>query len=159
MIARFYIFAPFTISIPEGTRFLLNDYEIAGHLVRFHPPKRSEDEKHKSQNTEIKINGTPTIQADVIHIDFIKDGFNREAKPMACDPPHELVKLALDFFTSRLRHVTKASAIRPIEFPNCKWRVRYLNNDESELPCQEGLIKGRSQSAFSLSWIALTDVL
>ena|SRR5437016_259689 len=142
MIARIFVQTPFTLSVPTSTQFVVYEFETRGYKVRYFPPKQSDQSVKQSDGLEVKVGGVVAIQADIIHIDFIKDNFNRaHSQILDGDPPSAVIQEVLDFYILRLRHVTKAPLIRPIDFSSVRWRLRYLNDDESELQ-QQGAWQG-----------------
>ena len=158
MIARLIVRTAFTIDVPEGVQFEVPTYESNGYVVCFYPPKRSKEEEARSAGKEVTIDGTATFSADLIHIDFVKNDFNR-SRDIECDPPFSLIKDFLDHYLIRLRHITKSPIIRASEFPHCDWRLNYLDDDGKELSQVEGLLRKRGGMSFSVSWIALTGVM
>lgn len=139
-------------------QFDVPTYESEGCLVRFYPPKRSKEEETRSVGKGLKINGAPTFTADLVHIEFVRDNFDRSIN-LECDPPFSFIKEFLDHYLVRLRHIAKSPIVRPSEFPHCDWRLHYLNDDGTELSHTEGLLRMRGGLSVSLSWIALTDAM
>ena len=78
MIARLLLITPFTVTVPEGMPFQIPIYEARGYKIVFQPPKRSDEQRDKDKDRDVKIAGTPTYEADIIHVDFLKDIFNRK---------------------------------------------------------------------------------
>src|SRR5262245_48800296 len=149
MIAQLFVLAPFTLSVPQATEFALYQFDADGYKVVVFPPKRRTENIKDNESLFVKIDGTAAVQGDVIHIDFIKPDFDRRAdnpdpERLHCDPPLELIQAVLDSYILRLRHVTRAAAIRPFSFQFARWKLRYLNDDGSELEKREGLARGRS---------------
>jgi len=93
-------------------------------------------------------------QADALRIDFWKEVFDRR-KDGPCDPPEDVIRRSVNWFLVRLRYVTRAAQVRPLDFPLVSWRIRYLNDDETELQFDESLVRGRGAVKFTLGWIAL----
>lgn len=154
MIARLHVLLPFSIAVPEGEKFPIYKCCIDGYEMLIYPPKRSDKSKNGGAPDEIRINDMPAFQADVLHIDFHKDSFDRRIEN-ACDPAEPLINSVINFFLSRLRFVTRASQIRLLDFPRVSWQLRYLNDDESEVERTEGLVRGRFGRRISISWVAL----
>ena len=154
MIARLFVLLPFSLTVPEGEQFPVYEYEDDGYRIRVYPPGRSDRTPAGDGAEQIKIDGVPAFQADAIRIDFHKESFER-GRESPLDPPEAHMKRAINSFLIRLRHVTRAGQIRPINFPLATWRLQYFNDDETELEKDEKLVRGRGTLAFSMSWIAL----
>jgi hypothetical protein len=154
MLARLYILLSFQLTVPEGEQFTVYEYEDSGYKVRFYPPGRSDRAPSNTGSDQLKIDSTPAFQADVLRIDFHKDSFDRRVE-IAFDPPVPIITRAINAFLIRLRHVTRAAQVRPLNFPSVTWRLQYLNDDETELEEKEGFVRGRRTLHFSFSWIAL----
>lgn len=154
MLARLFALLPFSLSVPEGGQFPIYEYVDEGYSVRVYPPRRSDRPRPLEGVDEIRMDGVPAFQADVLQIDFHKEAFDR-SKGRLCDPPEQVIRRAVNSFLLRLRHVARAPQIRPLNFPWISWRIRYLNDDETELDKDENLVRGRGTLQFSLIWIAL----
>ena len=154
MIARLYVQLPFNITVPEGLRVDVYEYEIEGYKMRFRPLRRSEKTSSMDGTTKFAIDGMPAFQADVLQIDFLKDSFDRR-QGTDHDPPATVISQAIDSFLVRLRHVTQSTDVHRLNFPSITWRIRYLNDDESELNEEEGLVRGRGEYRVTISWTAL----
>lgn len=100
------------------------------------------------------MDGVPAFQADALRIDFYKESFNRTTQS-PCDPPEDVIRRAINSFLIRLRYVARAAQVRPLDHLRITWRIRYLNDDETELEIDENLIRGRGGLQFSFSWIGL----
>ena len=46
--------------------------------------------------------------------------------------------------------------MQPLPWPKVSWRLRYLNDDESELPEENGLVRGHGRLGFSLAFAAVS---
>lgn len=152
MIARIYIRLPFSLTIPEGETFTVWEYELDDCSVTVYPPVISSSSLPDGQ--EILIDDVKSIQADVLWIDFCREVFDRSVEAK-CDPSYEVIGAAANNFIERLRYVTKAANVKPIDFPNVSWSLSYLNDNEEKLPVEEGLVRGRGARAFSFSWTPL----
>jgi hypothetical protein len=119
-------------------------------------PGRSKNAPHLTEEEKITIDGVTAFQADALRIDFRKESFDRRAGTHI-DPPEDVIDRAINFFLTRLRHVARTGQVRPVRFPLVTWRMRYLNDDESEFKEEAGLVRGRGTKSFSLSFIALTN--
>jgi hypothetical protein len=139
-------------------RFVLYEYDLDCYKVRFFPPRRDAQAVPANEKWAVKVDGAATIQADLIQIDFLKQEFDRSVASV-CDPSYEIIKRVLDWYILRLRHITRAACIRPIDFPMAKWRLVYLNDDESELKQEEGFVRARWGTLTAVNCIALTDTI
>src|SRR5881628_641964 len=154
MIARLFVLLPSVVTIPEGEQFPIYEYEDAGYRIRVYPPGLSDQARTREDAANIKLDEVPAFQADALRIDFHKESFER-GRESPWDPPEAVMKRAINSFLLRLRHVTRAGQIRPINFPSATWRLQYLNNDETELARDEKLVRGRGTLSFSMTWTAL----
>lgn len=155
MLARLHISLPFSFTLQEGKEYRISEYADGGCTVRTLPPVRSNVIKGKVPGTVTKIEGVPAFQADVLAIDFMRDSFVR-GKDDSLDPPPEVIQRAIDSILTRLRQTTRASMIRPIQFPHCPWRIEYLHDDTSELPKEVGLVRRRGAKRFDARHVGLT---
>jgi hypothetical protein len=156
MIARLFVLLPFHLTVPDGQQFPVHQAEDSGYGIHFYPPGRSENAPPLTDEEKITIDGVTAFQADALRIDFRKESFDRCAGTHI-DPPEDVIDGAINFFLTRLRHVARAGQVRPVRFPLITWRMRYLNDDESELKEEAGLVRGRGTKSFSASFIALTN--
>ena len=154
MIARLYLLLPFHLAVPEGVQFALHSYGDGEYDVTVYPPVKTDRPAAGDIPDEVQINEAPAFIANGLRIDFHKDTFDRTAGVVS-DPPMALVQRTVDSFVMRLRYVTRAAHIRPLRWPWVSWRLRYLNDDQSELPEEEGLVRGRGTMGFHLSLIAV----
>ena len=156
MIARLSVLLPFQLTVPDGQQFPVYQAEDSGYGIHFYPPGRSENAPPLTDEEKITIDGVTAFQADALRIDFRKESFDRRAGTHI-DPPEDVIDRAINFFLTRLRHVARAGQVRPVRFPLVTWRMRYLNDDESEFKEEAGLVRGRGTKSFSFSFIALTN--
>jgi hypothetical protein len=156
MIARLFVLLPFHLTVPDGQQFPVYQAEDSGYGIHFYPPGRSEKAPPLTDEEKITIDGVTAFQADTLRIDFRKESFDRSVGTRF-DPPEDVIDRAINFFLTRLRHVARAGQVRPVKFPLVTWRMRYLNDDESELKEEAGLVRGRGVQSFSSSFIALTN--
>ncbi len=155
MLARLFVLLPFNLTVPEGQQFPVYEYEDTGYKVRFYPPGRSDRAPPLADQDQITIDNVPAFQGDALRIDFQKDAFDRRSATLY-DPPAQIIERAINFFLTRLRHVARAGQVRPLNFSLATWRIQYLNDDETELQKEEGLVRGRGTLQLSISWVALT---
>src|SRR5262245_29826657 len=160
MLAQLYVLLPFSITVPEGEQFTIYEYADEGYGVRLYPPRRSDRlVPQEEQVDQVQIDGAPAYQADALRIDFHKESFDRSKERIAArmfDPPQEVVRRVVSSFIVRLRHVAGAAHVRPLDFPAVTWRIRYLNDDETELEQDERLVRGLGALSFSFRWTGLT---
>jgi hypothetical protein len=154
MIARLFVLLPSPVIVPDGEQFTVYEYEDAGCGVQEYPPVRSERASTLDNAEQIKIEGVPAFQADALRFDFYKESFER-GRESPWDPPETVMRRVINSFILRLRHVTRAGQIRPLNFPFATWRLQYLNDDETELEKDENLVRARGSLSFSMTLIAL----
>jgi hypothetical protein len=150
MIARLSVLLPFHLTVPDGQQFPVYQVEDSGYGIHFYPPGRSENAPPLTEEEKITIDGVTAFQADALRIDFRKESFDRRAGTHI-DPPEDVIDRAINFFLTRLRHVTRAGQVRPVRFPLVTWRMRYLNDDESEFKEEAGLVRGRGIKSIPFS--------
>lgn len=115
------------------------------------PPIRSE--RTRIINYHIKVDNRTAFQADTLQIDFKKDSFDRK-EDAPFDPPTELIVSAANSFITRLRFVTQAFQASYPKYP-FSISLRYLNDDETELPQENGLKRTLVGFGFSFSYLIL----
>lgn len=160
MLARLYVLLPFSLTIAENEQFPVCQYADEGYDIRVFPTGRSDRPGPPPGDVDqILIDGKPAFQADALRIHFNKESFDRSKEGTRFDPPLEVVRRAVNSFLVRLRHVAHAAHARALDlrdFRTVTWRVRYLNDDETELEPDEKLVRGGGVLHWSLSWIAVT---
>jgi hypothetical protein len=155
MLARLHIALPFAFTVPDGEAYSIYVYEDEGYEIRIYPPKRSDQPSPNTVADGIYIDEKLAFQANGLRIDFRKDDFDRRTG-VECDPPYHLMQRTVNFFLRKVRFVTRGFQVTSVNFPQVPWRLRYLNDDETELETVEGLVKERGTIAFSFSWIVIT---
>lgn len=155
MIARLRIWLPFALTIPEKEQYSVYAYELDGYRISTYPPTRSERADTYSDIDCIRIDNRNAYRADVLRIDFQKESFDR-TEGHEIDPPRIFLQSVINDFLARLRFVTSASQVKPIEFPNLSWNLQYLSDDESELPEEKGKIRDGAARPLRASYLALT---
>ncbi len=157
MLARLHILLPFELNIPEGEKFSIYeiDYPEQACKVRIFLPRKSNVPSVQDVD-KILINDKASIQANTLHIDFCKEDFDRR-KDIDCDPPFEFIRDIINSFLEKLRFVTRASCIRPINFPSGSWDLQYLNDDETELEIEEGLVRRRIGREYTFKYTVLNN--
>ncbi|QQR50103.1 hypothetical protein IPF86_03425 [Candidatus Nomurabacteria bacterium] len=101
-----------------------------------------------------KINDEETIKANLIFIDFKKESFRRFRKePNPTDPSKEQVEEILLLYISSIRTILQGGQIKFKPIDSIPWMIEYLNDDYSELPIDEALIRGafNFKSEFNIS--------
>lgn len=161
MLARLILKLPFSLSLPEGEKFTVYEYEDSGYKARIYPPMRSDITPSGVYPDQFKIDGVPAFHTDALRIDFQKDSFDRQIGSVTqagffCDPPEHVVNRAINSFITRLRHVVHAPQVRPLNLRSTSFHLDYLNDDGTELEEKEGFIRGCKPISYSFSWIALT---
>jgi len=152
MLAKLFILVPFELTLPDGAEYRIYGIEKDGYHIHFDVPCRSDKVVSPTAPQAVKINGTQAFQADVIAITFQRDSFERTTES-SIDPPEPIIQYALDYFLGRLKYVVKGHQIRLIDFPQCQWTLKYLNDDGSELEETTGHVRGRGARSFSFSFI------
>lgn len=156
MIARLFVALPFNIAVPDGEQFTLFTYEDDGFKVTLFPPIKTDLPALGDAPDAVLINEMPAFIANGLRIDFQKDYIDRSIGGPA-DPPEVVVSRAADFFLERLRLVTRAQWISPLRWPHVPWRIRYLNDDESEFAETPGLFRGRFSRAVNVFVVGINQ--
>ena len=154
MIARLYIALPFNVTVPDGAHFKVYSYEDEGYRVSMFPPCRSDRPVSGDIPDRIEMNGAPAFIANAIRIEFERETFDRTASSR-WDPPEPLIRRAADSFITRLRYVTRGAQIPPFRWPHVALRLRYLQDDGTELAKEENLVQGRGTTGFSWSLVGV----
>jgi hypothetical protein len=176
MIGRLRVLLPFVVSVRSNAAMAPQVFDIAGYGVRLYPPYRTSVDPSSLRPDStvpmhsltlelapldpqptarlLTIDGQPTIQADGLQIDFLKNEFTRARG--SNDPPTDLIFVVINGFLSRLRLVTRAIQLPTSMSPHTSlYRLTYLNDDETELPEQPGLARARVAAAFSIQLIGM----
>lgn len=153
MIAKVTIQLPYSLTIPENEIFNIYSYTYLGYEIRIYPPVRSEHAYKYSDSENVTINGIKSFNADTLLIIFKKHEFDR-SRSGQFDPPLKLIYDVANDFLKRLRYVTNASQIKPVDVKFANLFTSYLNDDESELPKDETLVKGRGTQKYFLQIVA-----
>lgn len=157
MLARLHVLLPFELNIPKGEEFSIAeiDYPELAYKVRIFPPQKS-DVPSTQDADNILINNKESIQVNTLRIDFYKEDFDRQ-KGIDCDPPFDFIRNIINSFLEKLRFVTRAKHIRPINFPSGSWKLQYLNDDETELEIEEGLVRRRIGIEYTFKYTVLDN--
>jgi len=156
MLARLDVTLPFSVAMPQAQKFPIYEYDDSGYAVRIYPPVRTGHTGEQDHEELILINGTPSFCANVLRIYFKRESFDR-SPDVECDPSYELIARTINQFLSKLRFVTGNSNIHPIDFPRVAWRLSYLNDDESKLQREQGLVGGHFARGLSFSCTAMNS--
>jgi hypothetical protein len=154
MIARLVVALPFNVAVPEGAKFNVYTYEDEGCHVSVYPPGRSDDPVLADIPEDIKINGTPGFIANGLRVDFRKEKFDRR-RGQPWDPSEALLQRTVDWFLTRFRYVTRAQQVHPLQWSQVSWRLRYLQDDESEFEEDEDFVRGYAARAIRLSIVGV----
>ena len=154
MIAKVNIQIPFSVSIPENETFNIYSYNYMGYDVRIYPLARSEHADKHSDSENITINGIKSFNADTLQINFLKTEFDR-SRGGEFDPSIKIIEDVANDFLKRLRYVTNAPQIKSLDIKSTNMYTSYLNDDESELPKDKDLVKGRGTQKYYLQIVAL----
>ena len=180
MIARVRILLPFTLSVRQGDRLKPEEFAHGDYTVRIWPPCVAAVDLRETQpvspvpirnvlenlvpgenqvaTTSIRMDGVPTIQANLLQIDFTKPEFDRRrlTRPVVIDefeqhgdPSMQLAFAVANSFMARVRAVTRASQIRRISPRMTFWRLDYLTDSEEQLPLNPALFRRRQGAPFS----------
>lgn len=128
MIAKFHLLLPFSLQVPEGEKFKVFSYEENGYRVSVYPPAQSEVPAGVATPDKTLMNGRPYISCNALRFDFHKEEFDCLLEN-ELDPPLDFMANTVNSFLSRLRYVTRAFRVRPVDFKNIPWKLRYLNDD------------------------------
>lgn len=158
MLAKLHILVPFELTLPVGEKYKLYGYEEDGYHIFFEMPSWSGKPKKPDDPEHLEIDGKAAIQADVIRVCFQKESFDRRIDA-AIDPPEALIQKTLNSFLARLKFVSHAPQVKPIEFQSSKWRIQYLNDDGTELEQAEGYFRGRATHGVSFSFLGCDPIL
>jgi len=151
------IAVPFNMAVPAGKNISLYTYDDNGYAVTVFPPITLTDQPHAGTKPDaLIVNDGPGFFANGLVIQFFKATFDRTIGA-SVDPPLELVQKAINSFLTRLRYVTRGQMISLVGEHFAPWRIRYLNDDGSELPQQEGYVRGRFEKRLTVSYVAIDE--
>jgi len=188
MIARFRLLLPFAICVPQGEALSPYDFDLGVYRVRVHPPRlagiNSADcgvlcptpvddllqqlKKDVPQDaTEmVRMENAPTIQANLLAVDFHKPEFDRRKStlappvdPSGGDPPLSLAFEVANSLLERIRSVNQASFVRPLVAQETLWRMDYLNDDETEIPQEPTLFRSKWAKSFNYRLCGLNSAI
>lgn len=153
MLALVHIALPFDLILPTGAQYQLRTFQDGDLHVTIGLPVPSGKPPTPDTPEHVVINDQPAFIADAMVLQFRKDSFVRDIAS-EIDPSLETVGRWAAFFLDRLKFVAKAPQVRPVDIAACRWRYQYLNDDGTELPKEEGKVRGRGTAQFSWSYIA-----
>jgi hypothetical protein len=172
MIVRFRILLPFKFSIPEGSHLDAVEFEQPPYRVVIHPPLEAVLDTNpefkglqlplievghgivpsdpQQLRDYIRMNGKPTLQANLLQIDVHNDYFDRRDNISPQDAP--VTAAAFDVANSilrRIRSVTRAAGVFVLNSSDTSWSLEYLNDLGEELPAESGLVRRGYKVAIS----------
>ncbi len=179
MIARLRILLPFNFSVRQGDELPPHEFIYGEYRVRIYPPCQAAVDPADAETLSpvplrdiieqlrpadvqtathsIRMDDAPTIQANLLQIDFLKADFDRRrilpgGLLEAGDPPIRLVFELANGFLARVRTVTRGSEIKPASPGTTFWRLDYLTDTENEFPYSPELF--RRTVGVPVSWRA-----
>lgn len=152
MIAKLYVKLSFNLVVPDGGQYTLRSYEQNGCVVQVGVPIRSETSAVPTSTSEVQLDGKLAFYADVLQVTFSRTSFARDKGSMP-DPPWNFVNQVVNGFLAKLKFVTKASDIKPVDLPHSGYMLSYLHDDGSELAEEADKIRGRYTQELSFDWI------
>jgi hypothetical protein len=156
MIARFVLALPFYVALPEGAQFFIYTYMDEDYSVSIFPPARSDRPPLGDAPTVLQMNSESAFLANGLRIDFNKDTFDRRHEHPS-DPPAAVITRAIESFLTRLRYVTQYAHMPPFDMSRSWWRLRYLNDDGTELTEDPALRRGLGSIWFNWSWAGINE--
>ena len=142
MLARAFVFLPYSFDIPDGASFSIGTWATDRYKVTVQVPIRVPDLDNLRDKSTIEVDGLKTFKARALVIDFAGVDFDRREGAKPTDPSSEDVFNVANWILQRIRTVTKAGHITQVGPLDTPWRVTYLNDDLSELPAEKGKIRG-----------------
>ncbi|MFA5089073.1 MAG: hypothetical protein WC552_08605 [Candidatus Omnitrophota bacterium] len=138
MLARVQIPLPFNILVEFNQQFVVPSQEKYGYKILLLPPLRDPTIASNREPTLFKMNEKDAMLCNTIIIHFFKSEFNRplfqnKEKSEISDPSAELINEILNYFLLKLRWVTDAPKIHPIDVKRTGWRVDYYKDDMTPL--------------------------
>jgi hypothetical protein len=142
MQAHFTIRLPFDVLVVTDIPYDRYVSERGGFTIIHDLPSISEERKARGDVGGFTIDGRAAFQCDTLNIRFLARSFDRTANGQP-DPPLDVVDAEVASFLERLRFVTLAPQIRAVRLTECTWNVEYLEDDNSSLPREAGMLRGR----------------
>lgn len=153
MIARLTVRLPFVIVVPEGAQYPLRTWVSGEYEITVRPPGRTDLPLLGLVPEHLQLGGQPAFVADGLVIDFRKGGFDRRKEGGIEEPPASLMEDVVNHFLQRLRYVARAAHVHPLDLHKTTWRLRYLNDDESEVTEEPTLYRGRGGRSWDITLI------
>jgi hypothetical protein len=146
MLARVYVVLPFTLDVVVGEQFIVREFKECGYQISIFPPVKVDGlSDQRLFGCTLKSANRETVGAQALHIHFRKNDFVRFSNvPRDIEPPNNLILKVANSFLTRLRVVTSASFIQPIDENDARWMIEYLNDDETTLPPEDGKLPSSS---------------
>ncbi len=160
MIARLSILISVPFYVPLGTSPTPVEFERQERRVRLHPPVQStfraegvtppfstdslRAAKEPVTSDQVKVNDTETVACDLLRVDFIDQEFDRSAGDVT--ERHQLIEAGFAVANQWLvayRVLLGAHQIKPVTRLTSSWRLDYLDDGETRLPKEHGLISGQ----------------
>ena len=156
MIALVHVVVPYSLAVPLDSEFSLFERSLpdSGHTVRVLPPAVTDTPPADAPDSAT-IDETESRIANALVFEFRKSEFERRVEE-PIDPTPLIIQDAANWFLARLRYVTRAQWMRPIDIAGVSWRIRYLNDDGSELTPSPGYVRGRFATRANWALAAVT---
>jgi hypothetical protein len=110
-------------------------------------------------DTDVKVNGVAAIRCDAIAVRIIGEEFERPRDT----PPNEwifpLLDVAIDAvygLLERLRVLSRAAHLRPLERESTSFRLVFLDDSGDLVPQDEGLVRDTNFAGFRVEHVAVT---
>jgi hypothetical protein len=126
-------------------KFSLN--EIAENIKPLYPPVASQD---------TLLNGKEMLRCNLLQIDLKKDVFNRTIG-QTDNVPLEMAFEIANSFLLRLRTVTQAAYVKPLDADPAPWLLEFLSDDEKPLEPEPGKFRKKNGAFFKVRASALTE--
>lgn len=170
---------PFTFSVRQADGLTPYEYELPPYRVRIYPPCRAavnpadleavspvpafqviehiRPADKQEVITSILMDGAPTVQANLLQIDFLKPDFDRRRPESTApevleahgDPSIVLAFKAANDVLGRVRTITEGTELRSVSPRTDFWRLDYLTDDEKELSADPKLFRRRMGMPYS----------
>lgn len=173
MIARLSVLLPFDLFVLQGSELEPQQFDQEAYRVRIHPPclaalrpagvsvettSISEIARALVPAVEqtvgtVLFDGKATVPANLLRVDFLKPSFDRRHASVVWRSDEEFldsgdpsVRLAFNVangWLSRYKYRFRSPTVRVIRPSDTFWCLRYLEDDESELPRDPSLFRMR----------------
>jgi hypothetical protein len=184
MIARFNILLPFSLTKRADQALSPIQFVQDQYMVTLRPPvqgaltwadidpirqitfeeviSRIQPADRQLENPAVQLDGVPSLQANLLQIDFSKQDFDRaiilgaEEHLGRDDPPPQLAFDIANGLLTRIRAVARGCEVHTLDAKRTPWRVDYLGDDGQPLAPIEGLHRCRFGHHVSFQATALT---